>query len=195
MIPSFNHSHVLPPFLGSDPSVAAQVSPFVTSMRELVERFCHLEGRRALLDGLLKYRAELARLGFLRGFQWIDGSFVEDVEVSEKRAPNDIDVVTFSYAPAGLSSTQVTQLLKEHPQVFQPEQAKATFRCDPSIVPLDKSPENLVKRASYYFNLFSHRRGDHVWKGLLQIPLESDGVEARELLENAQSGGRDVVTT
>lgn len=195
MIPPFNHSNVLPPFLGSDARAAAQTSPFEVSMRELVERFCHLEGRRALLDGLLNYRAALKNLGFVRGFQWVDGSFAEDVEASEKRAPNDIDLVTFSYAPDGLSSTQIARLLNEHPHVFRAEQAKATFGCDAYIVPLDKSPEVLVKRTSYYFNLFSHRRGDHVWKGLLQIPLVSDDAEARELLENTQSGDRDVVTT
>jgi hypothetical protein len=195
MIPPFNHSHVLPPFLGSDARAVAQTSPFIVSIRELVERFCHLEGRRPLLDGLLRYRAAMASLGFIRGFQWLDGSFAEDVETSEKRAPNDIDVVTFAYAPAGLSNTEIVQMLNGNPQVFQAEQAKAGFGCDAYIVPLGKSPELLVRNTAYYFNLFSHRRGDHVWKGVLQIPLESDDSAARELLENTQAGDRDVVTT
>ena len=62
------------------------------------------------------------------------------------------------------------------------------------MVPLDKLPENLVKRTSYYFGLFSHRRSDQVWKGLLQIPLVSDDTLARDLLENLASGDQNVVT-
>jgi len=194
MIPEFNHSHVLPPFLGSDPRAVAQTSPFAVSMRELVERFCHQAGRRPLLIGLLKYRAELASLGFVRGFQWIDGSFAEDVEASQNRAPNDIDLVTFAHSPTELTSAEIATLLNAHPHLFQPEQAKAAFGCDAYIVPLDKSPELLVKRTAYYFSLFSHRRGDHVWKGLLQVPLKSDDVHAWELLQNTEPGDRDVAS-
>ena len=38
-----------------------------------------------------KYRAALRAVGFDRGFQWLDGSFVED------RVPKDLDVVSFTY--------------------------------------------------------------------------------------------------
>lgn len=195
MIPAFNHSHVLPPFLGDSPAVAAEVSPYVVSMLDVAQRFAHLPGRRRLIEGLLNYRADLAALGFVRGFQWLDGSFTEDIEAQEERAPNDIDLVTFAYSPVGMSSTQITQLLQAHPELFETAAAKAKYGCDAFMVPLDKSPVNLVKRATYYFNLFSHRRSDYVWKGLLQIPLESDDALAQELLQNTESGAPNVVTT
>jgi hypothetical protein len=52
MIPPFNLSHVLPPFIGSDSTFAAQGAPFRASMLELADR------------------AALAAIGFVRGFQW-----------------------------------------------------------------------------------------------------------------------------
>ena len=188
MIPAFNHSHVLPPFLGGNPTVSSAASPYQTSLLELTQRFAHLPCRRRLLEGLLKYRADLAQLGFVKGFQWLDGSFSEDIESSEARPPADIDLVTFAYAPIGLDSAAITKLLNDNPSLFLADLAKQKYGCDAYVVPLDKSPENLVKRTTYYFSLFSHRRGDHVWKGLLQIPLQSDDALAQELLENMNLG-------
>ena len=194
MIPAFNHSHVLPPFLGGDPRVFSAVSPYQTDVLELAQRFAHFPNRRLLLDGLLEYRADLASLGFVRGFQWLDGSFSEDIESSEARPPADIDLVTFAYAPPGVSSTALTKLLNDNPSLFLADQAKQKYGCDAYIVPLDKSPENLVKRSTYYFNLFSHRHGDHVWKGLLQIPLQNDDALAQELLQNMKTGEPDAAS-
>lgn len=191
MIPDLNHSHVLPPFIGDSPTAASDVSPYRGSMLEVTQRFASLPGRRRLLEGLLNY---LAALDFVRGFQWLDGSFAEDVEAHEQRPPNDIDIVTFAFSPVGLSSTQITQLLQAHPTLFEAGKAKEKYGCDGYIVPLDKSPESLVKRTSYYFGLFSHRRSDQVWKGLLQIPLESDDAPARDLLQNMLSGEPNAVT-
>ena len=194
VIPEFNHSHVLPPFLGSDPTVAAEVSPYRTSLSELMKRFAHLQGRRQLLAGLFNYRADLAKLGFVRGFQWLDGSFSEDVETSQNRSPVNIDLVTFVYSPSGMASDDVLKLMNANPTLFVADLAKAAYGCDAFVLPLDKSPENLMKRATYYFNLFSHRRGDHVWKGLLHIPLESDDAVAQELLHNSNSGENNAAT-
>lgn len=194
MIPAFNHSHVLPPFLGAGPMSASDISPYVVSMHDVSRTFAHLPGRARLLKGLLDYRADLAALGFRRGFQWLDGSFTEDVEAHEHRAPNDVDLVTFAYSPHGLDSRQIAQLLQANPDLFIAPRARVKYGCDAYMVPLDKLPENLVKRTSYYFGLFSHRRSDQVWKGLLQIPLVSDDTLARDLLENLASGDQNVVT-
>lgn len=193
MIPAFNHSHVLPPFLGGGPTTASDVSPYVVSILDVARRFAHLPGRVRLVKGLLDYRAGLAALGFVRGFQWLDGSFAEDVEAHEHRPPNDVDLVTFAYSPSGLSSTEIAHLLLANPDLFDVLKAKAKYGCDAYVVPLDKSPENLVKRVTYYFGLFSHRRSDQVWKGLLQIPLGSDDVLARDLLQNLISGDQNAV--
>ena len=66
-----------------------------------------------------------------------------------------------------MSSKQITQLLQVNPDLFLAPRVRAKYGCDAYMVPLD----NLVKRTTYYFGLFSHRRSDQVWKGLLQIPL------------------------
>ena len=174
--------------------MASEGSPYLTSMLELVQRFAHLPGRRRLLDGLLRYRADLRGLGFVRGFQWLDGSFSENIEAHQQRSPNDIDLVTFAFAPVGLSSTRVSQVLMANADLFIAAKAKDKYGCDAYVVPLDKSPENLVKRTAYYFSLFSHRRGDHVWKGMLKIPLENDDAQARELLDNVSTGENDAAT-
>ena len=64
MIPNFNHSHVLPPFLGNSPSQAAQASPYTTTANELVARLGHTPQRCVLLKGLFAYRQALIDLGF-----------------------------------------------------------------------------------------------------------------------------------
>jgi hypothetical protein len=194
MIPNFNHSHVLPPYTGDGPTASSEVSPYRTSMLEVTERFAGLPGRRPLLEGLLAYRADLAALGFVRGFQWLDGSFAEDVEAHQQRPPNDIDIVTFAFSPAGLTSVQINQVIADNPTLFTNASAKEKYGCDAYVVPLDKSPENLVKRTAYFFSLFSHRRNDQVWKGLLQIPLESDDALARDLLQNMPLGDTNAAT-
>ena len=110
MIPAFNHSYVLPPFEG-ERMISAHSSPYVVTSSELVQRFAASEARRAVLDGLLHYRSELRGLGFLQGFQWLDGSFVEDVEAREGRAPGDIDLVTFAYPPAGMTKADINKMM------------------------------------------------------------------------------------
>jgi len=188
VIPAFNHSHVLPPYLGDGPTASAHVSPYQVSMLEVAQRFAHMPGRERLVRGLLDYRADLAALGFVHGFQWLDGSFAEDVEANQQRPPNDIDLVTFAFSPAGLDNAHINAMVNAHSDLFIPAQVKAKYGCDAYLLPLDRSPVNLVKRATYYFGLFSHRRADQVWKGLLQIPLGTDDASARALLQNPSSG-------
>ena len=174
--------------LGQQPATPGQMSPYGCNCVELVQRLGASKERLNLLDGLLRYRAALRDLGFVRGFQWLDGSFVEDVESHQNRPPRDVDVVTFAHSPAGFGATELQALLQGNPKVFDAPTTKLEFGCDAYTVPLDKSPERLVARAAYYLQLFSHRRGDQVWKGLLQVPLESDDAQARQMLDNAISG-------
>ena len=88
MIPNFNHSHVLPPFVGDTPTQVALTSPYATTSSELVARLGSTSQRCVLLQGLFAYRQALRDLGFADGFQWLAGSFVEDVESHEDRAPD-----------------------------------------------------------------------------------------------------------
>ena len=68
------------------------------------------------MAGFLDFRALLHSLGINTGFQWLDGSFMENVELLEQRAPKDIDVVTLSYQ-GGFDPTPDNVALLEHTHV------------------------------------------------------------------------------
>lgn len=162
--------------------VSAHSSPYLVKATEVVERFALNPERCVILDGLLRYRAELRELGFFHGFQWLDGSFVEDIEGRENRPPRDIDLVTFAHAPAGRDKANVRQLLAARPDLFVQERCKMNFHCDTNIVNLSAQPEWLVTQTRYWYGLYSHRRGDALWKGLLELPMDSNDDEARAML-------------
>jgi hypothetical protein len=61
-------------------------------------------------------------VGLDNGFQWIDGSFVEDVEKSRGRAPGDVDIVTFAHRPASVADFKA--FLNQNSMLFDPAQAK-----------------------------------------------------------------------
>ena len=56
---------------------------------------------------------------------------------------------------------------------------KNRFRVDHILVPLASTPDRiadakrLVDEVRYWFGLFSHRRSDDVWKGMLQLALDT----------------------
>lgn len=195
VIPAFNHSHVLPPYLGDSPTQLAKGSPYETSALELVRSLGHTPARRRLLFGLLQYRADLRALGFVSGFQWLDGSFVENIEARQARPPGDIDVLTFSNTPAGMSTQAVETMVHMHPDLFDQGRTVVRYGCDAYLVRLDGSPERLVRRTAYYFGLFSHRRPDNVWKGLLSLPLLSDDEAALSCLSNLAEGDGHAAAT
>ncbi|MCE9660594.1 MAG: hypothetical protein K8R60_18865 [Burkholderiales bacterium] len=195
MIPAFNHSHVLPPFLGDSPKESAGSSPYQATASELVARLGNTPERRLLLRGLFDYRQALHNLGFSDGFQWLDGSFVEDVEAHEARPPNDIDVVTFAQRPAGMDPAAVNAVVAANLDVFEPAKARVAYGCDAYVVQLDGRPEKLVIRTAYYHSLFSHRRGDNVWKGFLMLPLQSDDADALVTLNAFEEEQSDAAST
>lgn len=161
---------------------SAHSSPYPVTTSELVQRFAISSARSMVLDGLLRYRAELRGLGFVQGFQWLDGSFVENVEARENRAPNDVDLVTFAHRPAGMDNIAIKRLLPTRPDLFDQERCKAGFHCDTNLVNLTTAPEWLITQTRYWYGLYSHRRGDALWKGMLQLPLDSDDTAARAAL-------------
>jgi hypothetical protein len=104
------------------------------------------------------------------GFQWLSGSFMEDIEATESRSPRDLDVVTFVHRPAGLDDVATQALIAANPNIFVHAQAKATYHCDAYFIDLGILPEAVVNQTRYWFGLFAHRRTG-IWKGLLQLPL------------------------
>ena len=169
-IPTFTIDGVLPPYVGAvGPGGASEdMSPYVVTAIEIVTTLGITDERKAILRGWLHHRSALRAIGLDKGFQWLDGSFVENKD------PKDLDVVTFLYRPpvivnpgdwAGFTLANIA--------LFNRDQVKATFKVDFIPVDLNGSPEGLVSTARYWLGLFSHRRGDDLWKGMLQVRLEN----------------------
>ncbi len=96
-IPALNDDGLLPTF-HRDPKISDR-SPFQATMREIVEAFGYTDHRRNLLRSLLEYRSTLAEHGFTSGLQFINGSFVQNVEDLENRYPRDIDLFSVLSVP------------------------------------------------------------------------------------------------
>lgn len=79
--------------------VSIDRSPYEISMLDFVKKFSFSNERVAILRGFLYYRKFLYSLGITAGFQWVNGSFTENVETLRNRPPNDIDVVSFIAEP------------------------------------------------------------------------------------------------
>ncbi len=166
-IPAWTPEGVLPPINPASPT-STDRSPYEVTLTDLVLHFSTSVDRRTILTGFLSFRAALHKLGLVQGFQWLDGSFLENVETSENRSPRDIDVVTFFHLPNG--STQQS-LLQQDPRLFDPRETKHNYHVDAYFVQLDAgSPELLVARSTYWYSMWSHRRSGE-WKGFLQIQL------------------------
>ena len=136
-----------------------------------------------MLSGLLQFRSELRDIGIVSGFQWINGSFVQEIERTDRLDPGDIDVVTFYYLPNGY--TQST-LRARRPSLFHNRDARSRYHVDSYFVALnDNSPEYIVNTSAYWYSIWSHTY-DNVWKGFVQIDLDSseDGQANDQLARN-----------
>lgn len=169
-IPDFTISGVLPPYLGSTATDPAAMSPYGTTLTRIANKLCASDERKVIFRGLLQYRQALSGIGLTSGFQWLSGSFMENIEAIESRAPRDVDVVTFVHRPPGLDDAAIQALIATNPRIFVPAQAKATYHCDAYFLDLAMLPEAIVNQTRYWFGLFAHRRTG-IWKGLLQLPL------------------------
>ncbi|RSE88615.1 DUF6932 family protein [Achromobacter denitrificans] len=178
MIPAFNISGVLPPFTGAEPGNRAQMSPYKSTVLDMARHLGTSLQRVELLIGLLMYRTALKASGVSLGFQWIDGSFVEDVEVTRGRPPADIDVVTFGRLPG-----TPQEFLAAHEHLLDARRTKQMYKCDAYFVDLGKDSTKLVDDTRYWFGLFSHQRETSLWKGMLQINLDEDDSDATQYLE------------
>lgn len=185
-VPSFTIHGVLPPYVGPNGpgGSPSDMSPYEASVLEVAQRFSGTAERRAILRDWLQHRADMAGLGLLDGFQWIDGSFVED------KIPADIDVITFFHRPKGHElDAQIGPLILMNADVLRRPAIKARLKVDAMFVDLDSTPERIVGLTRYYGSLFSHRRGDDLWKGMINVPLDVvNDVSAIELLDALDMG-------
>lgn len=183
-LPNWNPAGVLPPIDAVDPT-SANRSPYRVSLADLVLRFGTSKERCVILDGMLKYRAALHAAGLVTGFQWIDGSFLEHVEHLAGRAPNDVDIVTFYRIAPGDTPDIV---LARNPDLFDRVKAKATFKVDAFLVPLDADAAFLVANSAYWYGVWSHRR-DFSWKGFVEVDLTPAETPALDLLKTLPAAG------
>jgi hypothetical protein len=170
-IPDFTISGVLPPFLGRSPAALGSMSPYPTTLTQIAKNLCGSNRRKDIFKGLLQYRQELANIGLKDGFQWLSGSFMEDIEMLEAREPRDVDLVTFCHRPAAaVGDTAWQAFITANTHLLFWRLVKPVFKCDGYFMDLNTAPANVVNQARYWFGLYSHRRGG-LWKGLLQVPL------------------------
>lgn len=180
-IPPFNASGVLPPYVGPDPAQIGGLAPYETTLTELVTRFATSPERKQILRGFMAHRQKLLGLG-INGVQWLDGSFVEDLETSKQRSPRDIDVVTFFVRPPNLAAMQVWEsFIASNEDVFRPQVAKSTYRTDPYYVDVSFGPLHVIEQTAYWSGLFSHQRETGLWKGLLKVWLDQQRDDANAL--------------
>lgn len=167
-IPNFDHNHVLPPHLGN-PTDRSHLSPYPCSILELCHRFSTSNNRVQILKSFILFRQRMNTLGIIYGFQWLDGSFLENIEISEGRPPRDLDVVTFF---GGLSISEQTNIRASFPEFAHPGLAKRNFFLDHYPVDYSFNPDVTVEQTRYWLQLFTHNRVG-VWKGILRLSLNT----------------------
>jgi hypothetical protein len=175
-VPPFDARGLLPPFVGTD-GRSTDRSPYATNMVEIVASFGSSPHRSQLLKNLIAYRALLASDGYQSGLQFIDGSFVENVEAIESRPPADIDVFSFLNLPVKYTADPALWAATGF-AFWQSEIAdfgKNRFRVclDTYAISIEGLQiQQLIQAVIYWYSLFSHRRATHAWKGFVAIPLD-----------------------
>ena len=179
-IPGFTIDGIVPPFIGNGPGDhSALMSPYEADASEVVARFGTSDKRREILGKWLDYRQALRDIGLQSGFQWLDGSFLEEKE------PKDLDLVSFVYKPSKLDTPEAVQaFIAENISLLDRDLVKANYRLDAFLLELDGSPEALVDSSRYYLQLFSHQRSTFLWKGMVQVSLDAvqDAAAKEQLL-------------
>jgi len=182
VIPDFDSSGVLPPFLNGTPTDPANQAPYKVKLSDFVTHFATSPERIKILNGFIDYRSKLKDIGVTDGFQWVDGSFVENVELTRGRAPSDIDIVTFANTPAFKTRNDQLTFISSNEDIFKPIISKQKFMCDAYFVNLKAQPKFLVSQTKYWFGLFSHQKATSIWKGMIEIDLSCVENEAKDIL-------------
>jgi hypothetical protein len=172
-IPPFGPSGVLPEFDQANPG-GGNRSPYDASTIELVQRFATTPERKELLGKLIAYRQLLASGGYVSGYQFINGSFVEDVELIRGRAPRDIDVVSFLHMPQqyvnDLNAWAAAGFPFWRDEVANRTRNKGRFSLDTFAIALSSAS---YREFTYWHGLFSHQRDTFAWKGYIVVPIDA----------------------
>lgn len=174
----WNIQGVIPPIATGEEGHSPKRSPYPISINEFVHKFAFSTERIKILIGFLEYRKAIYSSGITTGFQWINGSFVENIESIAERAPNDIDVVTFS---------NLYQTIPNYPKwaeinfnFLSNPIAKNKYKVDSYWVDMDIGfNEYSIERCTYWYSMWSHQRDTNIWKGFFVISLSpSDDTDA-----------------
>ena len=179
-LPEWNSSGFIPPIHPSVNGFDLNRSPYSVRISDFVEEYATSNIRIDILNGLLDYRKALRDANIAQGFQWIDGSFSENIELIEGRSPRDIDVLTYIRLSEGDTDDK---LFSRAPIIFDKKQVKKLWKVDGYLHPLgDEVDYNSIKMISYWYSMWSHRRNND-WKGFVQISLDySYDEEARNII-------------
>ncbi|GEP93654.1 hypothetical protein CTE07_52990 [Chitinophaga terrae (ex Kim and Jung 2007)] len=112
---------------------------------------------------------KLNNYGILYGFQLVDGSFVEDIEKLEGRAPNDVDLLTFYHS---IPIPVQKQILQSFPEFSSPREAKLAYKVDHYAIDYGCNPDFCFEVTRYWMQLFTHNRNG-IWKGIIRLPLNT----------------------
>ncbi len=187
MIPGWNISGVLPPIRPGVPGHDQDRSPYKVNLLNVIDRFSTTMERCQILLGLLDYRAALHDANLVQGFQWLDGSFMEAIEIKELRAPNDVDVVSFFHMPENVTQAEFAL---EHGALFDSDNTKTLYKVDAYPAVLGEETDSIfVNQVAYWYSMWSHTR-EELWKGFLEIDLSPEYDEEAKLvlLEKINSG-------
>lgn len=187
MIPQWNNAAVVPPIRPGHPGHSPDRSPYRVPLVGVVERFAISPERIRILRGLIAYRAALAQTIIAEGFQWLNGSFLENKEVLKGEAPKDVDVVTFYQLPAGKNQSDLED---PTPYLFDHAHVKKTYLVDAYTHQIGGSLDRYdVRQISYWHSMWSHRRNG-IWKGFVQVELSTtEDQMATDLLDQIEKEG------
>ena len=182
-IPEWDRRGFLPPWLGEHRQVGSH-PPYLVPLTDFVLRFGDTARRREILTRFLDYRNALHTAGLVRGFQWVNGSFVTNTAQIANREPNDIDVVTFYHLLEGYTQEM---LLDAFLAAFNNTDVLENYATDTHLVCLDTDHMfYLLKVAAFWHSLWSHTIESHR-KGYLAISLSNDtDASARAILSGEQ---------
>ncbi|MDR3109921.1 MAG: hypothetical protein LBU65_09600 [Planctomycetaceae bacterium] len=181
-IPDWDEFGVLPAYDIVEGPASVKRSPYVVSLIDVVRRFAISPERIKILDEFLKFRKRLTDKGLVNGFQWVNGSFIEDVERLRQRPPKDLDVVTFLELPDAESQQTFDK--------YYQEVVGSDRIIDARIVPLPPTITlDIITEFLYWSGMWSHCRDSKRWKGFLQIGLNpKEDIDARLDIELIKKG-------
>ncbi len=175
-IPDYNSQGLLPPHNGN-PADMDGGSPYQVTSLELCTAFSTTRPRREILKGYLKLRACLLELQLTEGFQWLDGRFLEK-DRARNADPDHIQVVTF-YKPSPLLDDPHFAELKNRVNDF--DISRRLYCVDHTYVNLDWELPVVISHTRHYSALLSHQPETGLWKGMLQIKLNTPQDDAMAL--------------